>query len=140
MVLISSTLSALLVSSLSNRTFLTYLDARCVQFNSDILNFKPKSNQIKSHCRCGPAASLRYPGDDLTKPEYQWGFQPDKIHPRREKKKSDTRPNLSHVTSQTPPPNIRRQTLSTEVLQKEKIEGCGPRAGFISVLIISFNY
>ena len=123
---------------MSNRTFLTYLDARCVQFNSDILNFKPKSNQIKSHCRCGPAASLRYPGDDLTKPEYQWGFQPDKIHPCREKKKSDTRPNLSHVTSQRPPPNIRRQTLSTEVLKKEKIQGCGPPAGFNSVPMNTF--
>ena len=30
-----------------------------------------KSNQIKSHCRCGPAASFQCPGDDLTKPEYQ---------------------------------------------------------------------
>ena len=57
------------------------------------------SNQIKSHCRGGPAASLRYPDGDLTKPEYQWGFQPDKIHPCREKKKSDTQPNLSHVTA-----------------------------------------
>ena len=137
MVLISSTLSALLASSLTNQTFLTYLDARCVQFNSDILNFKPKSNQIKSHCRCGPAASLRYPGDDLTKPEYQWGFQPDKFHPRREKKKSHTRPNLSHVTSLRPPaPNIRCQTLSTGALQKEKIEGCGSPARCISVPII----
>ena len=96
-----------------------------------------KSNQIKSHCRGGPAASLRYPGDELTKPE--WGFQPHKIHPRREKKMSDTSPNLSHVTSLRPPPNIKRQTLSTEALQKEKIEGCGPPAGFISVPIFSFN-
>ena len=30
--------------------------------------------QIKSHCRGGPAASLQHPGDDLMKPEYQWGF------------------------------------------------------------------
>ena len=46
-----------------------------------------KSNQIKSNqiiCRGGSAASLRYPGDDLTKPEYQRGFQPDKIHPRKQ--------------------------------------------------------
>ena len=125
---------------IEHRTFLTYLDARCVQFNSDILNFKPKSNQIKSHCRCGPAASLRYPGDDLTKPEYQWGFQPDKMHPRREKKKSDTRPNLSNVSSQRLPPNIRCQTLSTGALQKDKIEGCGPPAEFIYVPIIFFYF
>ena len=95
--------------------------------------------KIKSQGRGGPAASLRHPGDNLTKPEYQWGFQPDHFHFRRWKKKSDTRPNLSHVTSLRPPPNIRRQTLSTEALQKEKIEGCSPPAGFISVPIISFN-
>ena len=32
------------------------------------------SNQIKSHCRGGPAASLLYLGDNLTKPKYQWVF------------------------------------------------------------------
>ena len=42
---------------------------------SCLLTFR--SNQIKSHCRGGPAASIRYPGDDLTKPEYFMLFKFD---------------------------------------------------------------
>ena len=84
-----------------------------------INGFSIDQNQMKSNQMVGDV--LRNPGDDLTKPDYQWDFQPDKFHSRREKKKSDTSPNLSNVTSQRSSPNTRRQTQSTEVLLKEKV-------------------
>ena len=61
----------------------------CIYINQVLLGIF-KSYQIKLSGRGSPAASLLHSGDDLMKPEYQWGFQTGQFHLRGGKKKSDT--------------------------------------------------
>ena len=80
----------------------------------------PKSNQIKSNQIIKQGMSSSFPDKFLS----CWG-----------KKKLDTSPNLSNVTSQRSSPNTRRQTQSTEVLLNEKVQGYDPPAGFYVYIV-----